>query len=202
MNIRKPDVDESRNPWTTLAVRVAYSNPWITVEHRDVVDPSGKNGVYGVVRPNNLALGVLPIFDNGDTLLVGQFRYAQERYSWEMPEGGGSKNSDPLESIQRELAEETGYRAGSWLEVQRTALSNSVSDEEATTWVAWDLEEGEAEPETTEELALWRLPFATVVTLVENGTIFDAMTVSTVLAVEIRRMRADLPSVLLQKLQS
>jgi len=194
----KPEVDESLNPWSTTSTTNVYENQWIRVEHHEVIDPSGRPGVYGVVRPKNWALGVVPIFDNGDTLLVGQYRYPLERYSWEIPEGGGNKSTDLLVSIQRELAEETGYRASSWLTLQNIALSNSVTDEWAVMWVAWGLTEGQAQPESTEELTIWRLPFREVVAMVDNGTIFDSMTVSGVQCLELRRLRSLLPDDLLR----
>jgi 8-oxo-dGTP pyrophosphatase MutT (NUDIX family) len=189
----RPDVDESRNPWVTTSTNVAYENPWVRIEHNEVVDPSGNPGIYGVVRPRNWALGVVPVFDNGDILLVGQYRYALSSYSWEIPEGGGAKGTAILDSIQRELAEETGYRAAHWLTLQTLALSNSVTDEMATLWVAWGLTEGAPEPESTEELALWRLPFAECVDLAADGGITDAMTVSAVQALELRRLQRRLP---------
>ncbi len=192
----KPIVDETRNPWSTTSRRTAYENPWITVEHHDVIDPSGRPGIYGVVRPRSWALGVVPIFDNGDTLLVGQYRYAMEQYSWEIPEGGGERDVDPVASIQRELIEETGYRANVWLPLQTFALSNSLTDEIAMTWVAWDLVPGPAEPESTEDLQVWRLPFAEVVSLVDSGKITDAVTIVTVQTIELRRLRRQLPEAL------
>lgn len=152
-----------------------------------MIDPSGKPGIYGVMSPKNLALGVLPIFDDGSTLLVGQYRYALDRYSWEMPEGGGTLGSDPAVAIARELAEETGFRAQSWQLLHEMSLSNSVTDEWVMTWLAWDLTAGEAEPESTEELVVWRLPFGELVSLVFDGTVFDSMTVAAVMLVEARR---------------
>ena len=83
-------LDEARNPWTTRSSNVVYENPWISVRHDEVIDPSGRDGIYGVVSPKNWALGVLAFFDDATTLLVGQYRYPLGRYSWEMPEGGGS----------------------------------------------------------------------------------------------------------------
>jgi 8-oxo-dGTP pyrophosphatase MutT (NUDIX family) len=191
---QKPALDELRNPWATLSIDHVYENPWIRVEHHEVIDPSGKSGIYGVVRPRNFALGVIPVFSNGDTLLVGQFRYALDRYSWEIPEGGGDKAVPPIQSIQRELAEETGLTAGSWMELQTMTLSNSVTDEIAICWVAWDLTEGRSEPESTEDLTVWRVAFTDAVELVTNGTIHDAMTVATVQALELRRLKSNLPS--------
>jgi ADP-ribose pyrophosphatase len=191
----RPALDETRNPWKTTSSSVRYENAWISVRHDEVIDPNGRNGVYGVVSPKNLALGVLPLFDDGTVLLVGQYRYVLSEYSWEMPEGGGAKNLDPVESIKRELREETGHEAADWLRICDMTLSNSVTDERATCWLAWGLRphaEGAA-PESTEDLALWRLPFAQLVELVWSGTITDSMTVATVAKVEAMRLRGELP---------
>jgi ADP-ribose pyrophosphatase len=176
----KPTVNESVNPWKTLTSKVTYDNRWLSVRHDEVLDPSGRNGVYGVVSPKNYALGVLPIFDDRSTILVGQYRYALEQYSWEMPEGGGPFAEDPQAGIARELAEETGYTADSWHLLHRMSLSNSVTDEWAMTWLAWDLHPGESQPETTEQLALWRVPIDHLREMVWDGTVFDSMTVAAV----------------------
>ena len=194
--IGKPAVDENHNPWSVRSSEVRYENPWISVRHDEVIDPSGRTGMYGVVSPRTLALGVLPILDDGSVLLVGQYRYPLDRYSWEMPEGGGAKDVDPLVSIARELREETGHEASSWLEVVDMTLSNSVTDEWAVCWVAWGLRqhaEG-AEPESTEDLALWQMPYSEAVDMVWSGKIFDSMTVATVCKVEAMRLRNELPS--------
>lgn len=193
MSFERPVVDESRNPWVTRSSEVRYENPWISVRHDEVVDPSGRPGVYGVVSPRNDALGVLAIHDDATTVLVGQYRYALDRYTWEIPEGGGAKDVDPLVSIERELREETGLHATNWQELVRMHLSNSVTDELAITWVAWGLSEGESEPESTEELALWRVPFADVVSMVWSGSITDSMTVAAVAKLEAMRYRGELP---------
>ena len=67
-DLAKPLVDETKNPWQTLSSTRTYENPWISVREDQVIDPSGKSGIYGVVSPKNLALGVLPIFDDsGDS---------------------------------------------------------------------------------------------------------------------------------------
>lgn len=193
--IDRPVIDEAHNPWVTVASEVRYANPWISVRHDDVIDPSGRAGIYGVVSPKNLALGVLPVFGDGTVLLVGQYRYALNRYSWEMPEGGGALDVDPRQSIARELREETGHEAHGWLPVVEMHLSNSISDEQATCWLAWDLRPlaSGAEPESTEDLAVWRVPFAELVDLVWRGEITDAMTVATVAKVEAMRLRRELP---------
>jgi 8-oxo-dGTP pyrophosphatase MutT (NUDIX family) len=198
----RPTVDESHNPWSVQSSEVRYENPWISVRHDEVTDPSGRSGVYGVISPKSFALGVLPVFHDGTVLLVGQYRYPLSRYSWEMPEGGGSKDVDPLVSVARELREETGHEALSWLHVMDITLSNSVTDEWAMCWAAWDLRPvtAGAEPESTEDLTVWRAPYRAVVDLVWSGEIFDSMTVATVAKVEAMRLRNELPVVLTELL--
>src|SRR5262245_51962291 len=141
-----PDADET-NPWRTLSSEVRYDNPWITVTHRDVLNPSGGPGIYGVVRYKNLAIGILPVDADGNTWLVGQYRYPTGVYSWEIPEGGGDPVLDPLVSAQRELREETGLEASHWRLLLNLQLSNSVSDELAYVFLGTGLTQGESSPE-------------------------------------------------------
>ena len=102
----------SAGPWRRLDRRVAYENPWLSVWHDDVVRPDGAPGIYGVVHFANRAIGVLAIDERDRVLLVGQHRYPLDAYSWEIPEGGGGPDESALDAARRELAEETGYRAG------------------------------------------------------------------------------------------
>lgn len=175
--------DQNPNPWETLSARTAYENPWIRVEHRDVQNPSGGAGIYGVVHFKNTAVGIVPLDTNGDTWLVGQYRYTLERYSWEIPEGGAPAGTDPLESARRELLEETGLRARIWTPLLELHTSNSVTNEYGVAYVAQDLEQGEAQPEETEQLHIRRLPFSEVVDMVLSGEITDALSMIAILKV-------------------
>jgi 8-oxo-dGTP pyrophosphatase MutT (NUDIX family) len=161
---------------------VAYDNPWIRVEHREVINPSGGAGIYGLVHFKNVAIGILPIDNEGFTWLVGQYRYTLNRYSWEIPEGGCPIGTAPLDSAKRELLEETGIRAQRWTRILETHLSNSVTDEYGIAFVAQGLEFGEAQPEETEDLRLRRLPFAETVEMVLRGDITDTLSMVTILA--------------------
>jgi 8-oxo-dGTP pyrophosphatase MutT (NUDIX family) len=163
-------------PWRRLDRRVAYENPWLTVWHDEVIRPDGAPGIYGVVHFANRAIGVLAIDERDRVLLVGQHRYPLDAYSWEIPEGGGGPDEPALDAAKRELAEETGYRAGTWRELGRAALSNSVTDELAVFFVATDLEGGVAAPEGTEELLVRWVPFEDALAMTRDGQIADALT--------------------------
>jgi len=173
------------NPWKITSEKVIYDNPWINLTEYEVINPSGNPGIYGKVHYKNIAIGILPLDDELNTYLVGQFRFALGQYSWEMPEGGGFLDTDPLESAKRELLEETGLKAQNWTEIQRLHLSNSVSDELSIIYLARSLQQFEAEPEDTEQLIVHKLPFEQVYQMVCNGKITDAMTVAAVLKVRL-----------------
>lgn len=171
----------TRGPWQIHASRSIYANPWLELVEHDVTRPDGKPGAYGVVNFANLAIAILPVFADGTTVLVGQHRFPQDKYSWEIPEGGGPKDVPPLDSARRELKEETGLEAGHWREILRMDLSNSVTDEEAIGFLATGLTQGEAEPEGTEELLTRRLPFREALCEAMSGRITDALTVAMLL---------------------
>ena len=85
---QKPE-EQTVSPWQKLSSEVRYENPWIQVRHEDVINPGGGKGIYGVVSFKNMAIGIVPVDDEGFTYLVGQYRYTLHAYSWEIPEGGG-----------------------------------------------------------------------------------------------------------------
>ena len=170
-------MERDGNPWRQLTRRTTYANPWLTVWEDDVVRPDGARGIYGIVHFAHRAVGVVPLDRHGRVLLVGQWRYALDAWSWEIPEGGARPDEDPLEAAKRELAEETGYSAADWREIARAYLSNSVTDEEAFVWVARGLEAGAASPEGTERLELRWVDFDEALAMCRDRRITDALSI-------------------------
>ena len=172
---------DSFGPWKCRSVAERYDNAWIRVEHHDVITPGGNPGVYGIVHFKNLALGVIPLDDNGDTWIVGQYRYPHREYSWEIPEGGGPLGTDPLASAQRELREEAGLLARRWDLLLEMDVSNSVTDERCLIYLARDLELRSRQPEDTEDISVRRIPFAELHRGVIEGQYRDSITIAGVL---------------------
>jgi 8-oxo-dGTP pyrophosphatase MutT (NUDIX family) len=177
------------NPWKRHRRSVVYENPWIAVHHDEVQAPDGEPGIYGVVHYKNLAVGVVAIDASDRVLLVGQYRYPLDLYSWEIPEGGGRFDESPQEAAARELREETGVSARKWTKIGTAHLSNAVSDEVAVYYLAEDLEQGEAEPEGTEQLQVRWVPFDEAVRMVMASEITDSISVMALLRVAVERRR-------------
>jgi 8-oxo-dGTP pyrophosphatase MutT (NUDIX family) len=171
-----------KNPWKTLSNKTVYENPWIKVEHRDVKTPKGTDGIYGLVHFKNRAVGVVPLDEEMNTWLVGQYRYALNEYSWEIPEGGAPLDESMLEGAKRELKEEVGITATKWTKVLDFATSNSVTDELGASYLAQGLTFGETEHEDTEDITIKKLPFDEVVNMIFKGEITDALTIMSILA--------------------
>jgi 8-oxo-dGTP pyrophosphatase MutT (NUDIX family) len=182
-----PPVDVG--PWRRLSRRSVYRNPWLELFHDDVLRPDGSPGIYGVVHLRNAAVGVVPIDPDGRVLLVGQYRYTLDEYSWEIPEGGVGEGEDLLEGAQRELREETGFEAADWRELFRFSMSNSVTDETGVIFQATALTAGEAAPEATEDIEVRWVLLDEAIAMIDRGEITDVMSVAGLLRVALDRGR-------------
>ncbi len=181
-------------PWTVQSRKTAFENPWIKLADHRVTHPDGANGEYGVVHFKNIAIGIMPFDRDGLIPLVGQHRFPLDRYSWELPEGGGPLTLPPLDSAKRELAEETGFTAKSWAPLCAFDVSNSVTDERAACFFAWDLTGGAAAPEPSEELAMKKVSFKTLLDLVMTGEIRDGLTTTMTLMAYVKALRREAPA--------
>jgi 8-oxo-dGTP pyrophosphatase MutT (NUDIX family) len=173
-----------KNPWTTLSTKQVYDNNWIAVTEHQIINPAGGKGIYGKVHFKNKAIGIVALDTNMNTWLVGQYRYTLDDWSWEIPEGGGALNIDPLESAKRELKEETGLTAKHWTKLTHFHTSNSVTDEEGFIFLAEQLTEGKNQLEETEaDLIVKKTSFVEALRMVMDGEITDSMSVAGILMV-------------------
>lgn len=170
----------TENPWTTKSSEVVYESAWIKVHKNNVLNPAGKDALYSYVEFKNLAIGIIPLDENNNTWLVGQYRYPTNSYSWEIIEGGGNPLQEPVESAKRELKEEAGIIAKDYKELMRLHLSNSATDELAIVFIARDLNFTEAEPEESEVLQLKKVHISEAYQMCLSGEIMDAISVAAI----------------------
>jgi len=170
----------SETPWKTLSTKAVYRNKWIAVREDLVEIPDGRTTIYGVVTCGQ-CVGVLPFVDPHTVLLIKQYRYVARRVTWEMPTGGMHAGEAVEAAAQRELAEETGYRAGRLTHVCTYHTSKSVMDETAHLFLGENLVQAELPPDDTEFIEVRPFPFADALRMVLSGEIVDSMTIIAVL---------------------
>lgn len=178
---------EVEHKWKIHRSDVVYENPWITVVHDEVTTPSGTPGVYGKVLFKNKAIGIIPIDKDGNTWLIGQYRYPLKEYSWEIPMGGGPHDEAPLDCAKRELKEETGIEAKKWTNLMKIHTSNCVTDEVGYIYLAEELSFGETSFDETEDLTIKKLPFSEAYQMVLDGEITDSISLAGILFVARQR---------------
>jgi 8-oxo-dGDP phosphatase len=172
------EADPTESPWRRRSRRLVYENAWVSVLHDEVDRPDGQPGIYGVIHFQNHAVAIVAIDAQDRVALVGQWRYTIDGYSWELPEGGVPPGEAPLIGAQRELREETGLRAAHWREVARIAVSNSVTDELGTIFLATELQQGDAAPDGTEQLRVRWVAFDEALAMIDDGRISDLLTIA------------------------
>lgn len=142
-----------------------------------VIKPDGQPGIYGVVD-TRLATGVVAFTEALEVVLVGQYRYPLDCYSWEIVEGGSDQDENPLDTIKRELREEAGLSAAIWLELgPEIHLSNCFSSERGYLYMACGLRPAPVEPDPNEILQVAYKPIGECMRMVEQGLIKDTMSV-------------------------
>ncbi len=176
------------NPYTVTSREMLFDSPWIRLREDRFHHRKGIDGRYPICGFRRTACGVLALDAQDRVMLVGQWRYPLEQYSWEIVEGGGEEHESPFECIQRELGEEANLQAGLWEPLAYANLSNSSTDEEAFLFLASDLSAVQGhEPDAEEELCLHPEPFENCLRRVLSGEIADGLTVIALLSLQARR---------------
>jgi len=108
--------------------------------------PNSMVGEFGVIRHPGAALAV-PITESGDVIILRQYRFACSRRILEFPAGTLEAGESPLESIKREVQEESGYSAKKWDNLGEMLPCPGYSDETIHLFLARDLTKLNQKPE-------------------------------------------------------
>jgi ADP-ribose pyrophosphatase len=176
-------------PWKTRSVRPIYKNPWIDVREDVAEMPDGRTTIYGVVNLGQ-CVGVVPFVDEDHILMVRQYRYVQKDARWEIPTGGVHEGEPLGDATQRELQEETGYRAERLTRISSYYTSKSVCKETAHLYIGEGLSPSQRSPDETEFIEVKAFPFASALQMVIDCEIMDSMSVIAIL--HVARLRGEL----------
>lgn len=167
-------------PMRRQSSRILHKTPWLGVREDTVRYQDGRERPYTVIECGH-CVGVLPLTDDGQVLMVRQYRYIIGRYTWEMPTGGVRAGESYEAAAQRELAEEAGHHARELIHVSTYHTSKSSIDETAHLYIGRGLQPASAQQDDDEDVAYTPMPFAEVLQMVLSGAITDSMTIIAVL---------------------
>ena len=178
---------QKNNPWKKISSKIVYKNPWLQLREDDVIRPDGSPGIYSVLEIGT-SVGIVAVNENDQIILVGQWRYVHDKYSWEIPTGGiKDKKALPIEVAKRELKEETGLIAGNWVTLGTIDNSNGATDDVAHLFFATNLEQTEKELEPTEDITTKWILFEDALKMVLEGQITESCSVASILKVSMIR---------------
>jgi ADP-ribose pyrophosphatase len=176
-------VSKKQSKARLVSSRSVYRGPVFSVTTDHVIEPGGIKVRRDLIHHSGSVV-VLAVDDSTTiprVLLERQYRHAANDYLWELPAGRIDPGENELKAAQRELIEETGYRADHWRRILKFYASPGFVAETMAVYMATGLRKGEAEPEEDEIIHQRMVPLPTVVKMVLKGTIRDAKTISSVL---------------------
>lgn len=159
----------------TLTSQIVYDGKIITVRRDEIELANGRKSFREVVEHSG---GVVIVALKGDSILfVKQFRYPIKEVITELPAGKLEKGEDPDAACERELEEETGYRAKHWTSLGYIYTSIGFCDEKLYIYLAQELEFVGEHPDDGEILENYEYKIKDVEEMIQNGKINDTKTI-------------------------
>jgi ADP-ribose pyrophosphatase len=168
-----------------LSSETVFEGPLFRVLRDQLIEPGGKEATRDIVRHNGsvVILAIDNTTNKRDPWIVveRQYRHAAGRFLWELPAGKLEPGEDVLLGAQRELEEETGYRAKKWKQLVEYYASPGFLGESMKIFLAEGLIAGDAHPDEDERIELRLVKLSEVLKMIEKGAILDGKTLTGVL---------------------
>jgi ADP-ribose pyrophosphatase len=124
------------------------------------------------------AAAIVPMVDEDHVILIQQYRHSLREYIWEIPAGTLDPGEAKLTCAKRELIEETGFSADTWIELFEITPVPGYSDECIGIFLATDMEAAQQNLDQDEILKVHRVNFDEAFAMIRNGEIRDSKTIS------------------------
>jgi len=174
--------------WTRRGTRTLYRSAHVVVSEDTLELPDGREKVYPVMALGT-SVGILPFGSDGRVILVRQYRHITRDFSWEIPGGGILPDEPAEEAAQRELREESGYRAGRLRRLGGFWPNNAYLDEIINIYVADDLVADPLPADQDEHLEIHAFPFDEVLAMAQDDRISCGLTKLAILWAVVARAR-------------
>ena len=161
----------------TLSSRLIYEGRAVKLRVDTVARPDGRETTREIVEHSD-CVAIIALDAGDNVLLVNQFRKPAEKELLEIPAGGIEPGEDPVETVQRELQEETGYLPGKVERLGGFYSAPGFCTEYLYLYLATDLTPSQLYAEDTEEIKLVSVPLSQISDLIFSGRICDAKSIA------------------------
>ena len=172
--------------WTRLESRTLHRHDRVVIREDRLRLPGGGERLYPVMQLGQSA-GIVPLTSEGQIVLVRQYRHVPGEFCWEIPGGGMHPGESPDTAAQRELREETGYRAGSLRRLGGFWPNNAYLDEIIHVYLAEDLTPDPLPADQDEYLERGTFPFPEALAMAQDDRITCGLTKLAILWVAVAR---------------
>lgn len=162
-----------RRPFVLIGSREVYKNPWIRVREDEVIRPGGKQGIFGVIEMK-AGSSVLALTDDNQIYLVKEYKYGIGKYSIEVMSGAMEYRESPLAAAKRELKEELGLKARTWISLGVVNPFTTVVNSPNYLFLALGVKVADRSPDAGEILQIIKVRFQEAVDMVLYGKITHA----------------------------
>jgi ADP-ribose pyrophosphatase len=168
------------NQEPTIDSKVVFEGRILTLRVDSVRLPNGRETTREIAEHSD-SVCIVPIDEQGNILLVRQYRKPVEMDLLEVPAGGIEEGEVPEEAVQRELQEEIGYTAGNLQHLSSFWLAPGWCTEYMHAYLATDLMPSNLAADDDEFISVVRVPLAESLDMVKQGLIRDAKSISALL---------------------
>lgn len=162
---------------TTIETKQIFSGRILTLTVDTVRLPDGRTATREIIHHNG-AVGMVALTDDGNILLVRQWRHAPGLALLEIPAGAISRGEDPCDCACRELAEEIGFVPRRLDKLTTMYSAPGYVGEAIHLYVARDLEPELADGDDDENLQVVAMPFEDALQACRDGSICDGKTIA------------------------
>jgi ADP-ribose pyrophosphatase len=171
---------KSGNTAKTLESKTVYEGKVFSVRQDRISEPGGVAVTRDIVVHRGSVV-VLPVFPDGDILLIRQYRHAIGAFIWELVAGRVEPGESRPAAARRELIEETGYTASRVKQILEIFPSPGFITERMWVFAATGLREGVAQPEEDERIACRKFSLAALEEMIRRGSLHDGKSVAAIL---------------------